>query len=656
MDCDPDELRSKIRQCFEDAKIREQIKEILETLTTDENNGIVYEENPLAQGHKILQVLRQRGVVESLVKSISLKPIVCEIVQAEKSKKVSRRSEKKGCGNSHPSGVLNQNALLSDCTETPVIEKNLLISETRVARGIKVYIGSGRCFTESLCTEVKDLDIFIDLYFGNAVHRFSHASYCTEPNFNEEVVISFNSIYHKKKPSYDVEEPGKLRLVVVEENVVTGVCRAISSQCVDWVNAVSVDCQLKTPVALELLGVGDLAGTTVGILDISLEVYPSVSHLESWSLPDSHIIRDEKKFQRFIHVANIWWNDYIHIREGNRQRIVKVFATDENGKRKPVSHFLCDIASIKYFDTPSLAARFVSLFSISETSMSSAGYGGTNGWMSSFSFCSIGIGSSESHALLLCSLLLGFGLDAYVSLGTKRGFGKYAWVSTFNSDGEVTFWDAVCGQKYRHGLPGEVSPSHPFLTLDSLFNKKYMLANCQPSNCCTFCHFQLGNPVHWKKLLMESESIATLPLLKPVPFSNYIDLASEVKGRIEIIRRSKGLSCVWDDQLDEVLFATLYMFENQRRSLENHSDLEQFRETVKRRVPDGHTFLAFPINTSGLSVSRTFEHCLKSTNFTNVLNTGGDEVRISLAIRTFEYPQRIFSTWTMIAVTYKRIS
>ena len=43
------------------------------------------------------------------------------------------------------------------------------------------------------------------------------------------------------------------------------------------------------------------------------------------------------------------------------------------------------------------------------------------------SFLARGCGESEDHAVLLCNLLIGFGLDCYVCVGTN-GEGSHAWV------------------------------------------------------------------------------------------------------------------------------------------------------------------------------------------------------------------------------------
>lgn len=54
----------------------------------------------------------------------------------------------------------------------------------------------------------------------------------------------------------------------------------------------------------------------------------------------------------------------------------------------------------------------------------------------------------EDHAVLLCSLLLGFGLDAYVCCGTKAKGAVHCWVMTLSTDGLVTFWESLNGHRY----------------------------------------------------------------------------------------------------------------------------------------------------------------------------------------------------------------
>lgn len=65
------------------------------------------------------------------------------------------------------------------------------------------------------------------------------------------------------------------------------------------------------------------------------------------------------------------------------------------------------------------------------------------------SFLSRGCGDSEDHAVLLCNLLLGFGLEAYVCVGTNSE-GAHAWVLTrtlveASGKKKIHFWESLTG-------------------------------------------------------------------------------------------------------------------------------------------------------------------------------------------------------------------
>ena len=51
----------------------------------------------------------------------------------------------------------------------------------------------------------------------------------------------------------------------------------------------------------------------------------------------------------------------------------------------------------------------------------------------------------EERALLLCGLLLGFGLDAWVCCGTSER-GGHMWVLTRSARNNATFWEPFTGQ------------------------------------------------------------------------------------------------------------------------------------------------------------------------------------------------------------------
>ena len=124
----------------------------------------------------------------------------------------------------------------------------------------------------------------------------------------------------------------------------------------------------------------------------------------------------------------------------------------------------------------------------------------------------------EEHALLLCSLLLGFGLDAYVVIGTKSKGQAHMWVMTLGAEPDerggstVTFWESITGQRYiqpnfdpntQAGKPLPL-PTHPYRTVGCVFNHAHFYANAQPSDAVSTCRFDLTNETHWKAMSTEA--------------------------------------------------------------------------------------------------------------------------------------------------------
>jgi len=119
------------------------------------------------------------------------------------------------------------------------------------------------------------------------------------------------------------------------------------------------------------------------------------------------------------------------------------------------------------------------------------------------SFLARGCGDSEDHAVLLCNLLIGFGLDTYVCVGTN-GEGSHAWVmqrqSLPSQNGskqkpKVVFWESLTGQKMGVDDPRV----HRFYrTVGSVFNNRSFFANIQDDDRVFNTNWDLEDEYFWK--------------------------------------------------------------------------------------------------------------------------------------------------------------
>lgn len=126
-------------------------------------------------------------------------------------------------------------------------------------------------------------------------------------------------------------------------------------------------------------------------------------------------------------------------------------------------------------------------------------------WNNLHSIISSKSGDFQDHVLLLESLLLGFGLKAYICNGLSFYKGKtreYMWVMTISTDGSIIFYDAVNGKKYKHEYTEKQSMkvSYPFTNIGSIFNDKEFYANIQVYDDVKMVKFEINNPQYWYPL------------------------------------------------------------------------------------------------------------------------------------------------------------
>jgi centrosomal protein CEP76 len=340
-----------------------------------------------------------------------------------------------------------------------------------------------------------------------------------------------------------------------------------------------------------------------------------------------------------------------------------------------MNRFVCSyirpLRSGRLLDSPRLASRFVSLIGYSRKDSSFCINENVEQWLNMHSFLVKNCGNSANHSILLCSLLLGFGLDAYVCLGTKTKNQPHSWVVTISFDfKEIIFWESLTGNRYIHSIidPYNISfennivVTHPYKTIGCLFNHKSFYANIQQSSCVDTCIFHLNDSSKWKAISEDAintiyNSIQYFPLLceneiNSALFSN--DLEGQIKLLITIHRKEIGLTTIWDENLSYVLSSALYSYENERINGLSMGN-EEFDQAIKLIVPEGHLFKAFPIQTISLDAKKNFSLLLKSTISEQIIFCKGDQVKLALRIRIFPYPESAISTWIMLACRYKAI-
>ncbi|KAL9642610.1 hypothetical protein ABK040_009690 [Willaertia magna] len=625
------DLRRIIDQQLRQKDVYGQIREIL-------GEFLNYDINKVEDIHSedyVLQSLKERGVIEDIIKSLH--------------------------SHTNKSSILNKEVLSSN---------NLLFSSKNKSNKLLHFkLIGGKAFME-FDDEVKtDEKMICFLSFKN--QRFvSHPVSCTcSPIFEEDFLIDLevDCCSNNQFTDNDVNDEGVGQLLQmnspVDIVVITvdsdGRTRYIGGHRLEWRRV------LKKGVILMTVELGGGQGieskVAKGILEIRLELLPRPSAFvtqneiaQQLSIERNRDLQAEREFYMY---CKQWFDEFSQIRDAHKRRIVKLYAETEDGSSVPVVSFLQPLRADRLINSPSEASRFVSLFAYEHNESNMTGANNSKDiWWTPHAFICKKKGDIENHALLLCSLLLGFNLDAYVCVGTDDK-GAKIWVMTRSKDNEIIFWNSIAGQRYAHH-----SDKHKFLTIGCMFNHENFYANIQKTDSVSDCVFDLENEMLWKSmskmklsLVKKLDSITLCPpTIDVVSIEKTIE--SGLKKGICDLRKDLGLSTSWDDELGYVLSIALQSYEiSHLSSMASNSMLNDFNEVIKNMIPPKHTFRAFPIQVNHTSVKRIINTCQRNKNFKTILECVGDRVRFGIRVKVFAYPEDVLAVWVMICSVYVNI-
>ena len=415
-----------------------------------------------------------------------------------------------------------------------------------------------------------------------------------------------------------------------------------------------------------------------GVLGVTISILPLVEKRSL--LPEKAVldhINTEKKYlnnshQDFVKYANDWWEDYKNSK-GNSNRLIKLFLTTDDKETfsyKPACSLLFPITTGRSLSTPYDAARFVSLIPYAQ----SQGLNNTKEevYNSLHTFLSLKSGDVEDHSILLCNILLGFGLDAYIAIGLCIN-GPHTWVITRgiadvqnNSNSNptkvytITFWESLTGQRI---LISDPKVFRFYKKIHCVFSDKNFYANLQPDDTVFNTSYVFEDEFLWKKLLPEKiDSIVKYNFSPELCLNKIItdihsvedEIEKDLKTKIVQFRRSLDLGTQIDNKLGYLLSPALCNYELERISSSTYGN-EEFKQSIKNYVPEGFTFKAFPCHHTNFDVNTFWSLCLTSEIGKDILYTKGDSIKFAVRCKIYQYPQDIFSCWVMFGVKYRAI-
>jgi centrosomal protein CEP76 len=270
-------------------------------------------------------------------------------------------------------------------------------------------------------------------------------------------------------------------------------------------------------------------------------------------------------------------------------------------------------------------------------------------WSSFHTIAAQGSAKAEEKALLLCSLLLGFGLDSYVCYGYDKQNRVHSWVMTLmKNEATAMFWEPLNASCYS------VFDS-PYANLGCIFNSHVIYLNNQPDYSIESTVFDLERnelwmPVHYGK--PGPFTLHSFPLAKSTLNSQEEEesLLDSLKSGIESLRKGKGLAeTSWDENLEHVLLQALVAYETEASSGQAAPGNLEFQQSVKRMVPVGYTFKGAPVQFKHRNSDRIVKTLLEDPSTLDIILAGSENVVLALSAHVNVYPNDLCSTWIMIA-------
>jgi centrosomal protein CEP76 len=387
----PDEqlatLKLLIHEHLRGAGVYESMRAIVSQVVADPA-GSGDDQADAAGTDAIIRALQQKGVISDLVASLSA------------------QLEPQGVGRETPS------------TASPLTLPVLLTGE----RYLHISLLGGKAFVDHISTAragagaVETLSIHAQL--GSQRARSRPVAATIDPPFDD-------SFLFKLAPPAPggaggaaglLSQKSLLHLVLLRSTADGAVREVVGTHLLEWRKVLTVGAAAACTVSVELSGVREEAKLPVGVLDLRLELLPRPTDDEAKALPAERDLLAQLRAERaseadaeraFFAYARAWWHEYVTQRPLHRERLVKIFALSEFGVQRPVTTFVRPIVADRLLESAAHAARFVALLPFERHA--TVGDGSAESWSTLHSLLVRRKGDVDEHALLLCSLLLGFG-------------------------------------------------------------------------------------------------------------------------------------------------------------------------------------------------------------------------------------------------------
>eukprot|EP00670_Eutreptiella_braarudii_P026734 CAMPEP_0174385492 /NCGR_PEP_ID=MMETSP0811_2-20130205/126635_1 /TAXON_ID=73025 ORGANISM="Eutreptiella gymnastica-like, Strain CCMP1594" /NCGR_SAMPLE_ID=MMETSP0811_2 /ASSEMBLY_ACC=CAM_ASM_000667 /LENGTH=621 /DNA_ID=CAMNT_0015539827 /DNA_START=97 /DNA_END=1959 /DNA_ORIENTATION=- len=568
-------------------------------------------------------------------------------------------------------GIINKVLRTLQQDKVPPVVRN---TTTQVPKGnsryLHVKVLGGRAFLDHLDTDstfaASRHEVYICVLFGTQRLQSRKVPCVCDPPWDDDFLLDLDAEKgHLAMATLPLQGANRdllrlnlpIQFVVIKRDKEKGTKQYVGENAVEWRKV------LRTGVLSISVELG--AGATglkvpLGVLELQIELIPAPTNRTS--VPEEDIVaqinseRTNKTAaeREFLVYARRWWEEYHAVSKDHANRIVKVFAqlTSATQVMLPVTSWVMPMTANRIIDSPQQAARFVALLGCDDdagttSAVTHGGTAGSDSWLSTFSFVLKGTGPICNHSILLCNLLLGFGLEAYVVIG-REDSGPHMWVMT-RTDKEVIFWESLTGSRHVHLKDGQ-PVTYKYTHVGCVFNDSTFYANVQTTDQVQHCVFDLDDEAKWKPM-----STMKMKLIKKQPamalHASTIDvvaleeaLEASLINLIQEHRDSLGLTCAWNTDFGYLLAQALCSYEHQK-CFGVVIDNRYFESAVKAHVRDGYTFKGYPMQFAHSNERRMFSAFMQSRTCKDIVEAVGQVATHCVRVKCFVYAENVVSVW-----------
>jgi len=327
---------------------------------------------------------------------------------------------------------------------------------------------------------------------------------------------------------------------------------------------------------------------------------------------------------------------------------------------RPSVSLLISFQPEHHFSNPFQAFRFVSLIPFER--LETIGGKRIEVWNTIHKFLAKGSGDVEDHCTLLCSLLLGFGLEAYIAIGTLKNESQpslHTWVitrarNTDSTEKGTLFWETTNGLRMKTNEIKEV-----YRTITCVFSEYEFYANIQEDDSVENASYEFEDETKWKRMnkdILKSTKHWNFPIKLLMGEKDSEAISEETENAIrnlitEYRHTAINDMAVFDSELSSLLVPLLENYEMERvfgKSIE----VDKAKMALSQVVPSGYSFKAFPIQVTSADAKEIFAGIMQNKTGRKILETKGDSVRFGMRVKAIVYPENAIGTWTLIAVKY----